>query len=458
MSDAEFQLFLVIAALATMVVAACSIQGIARVFLIAQAAYWGMSYVARPVVLLWVQPRPRFGDNIADPRLATIGYDHGIAMVLQPVVFGLWVYTLMVLAYVIWRRRRGTAEQPRPADPNFIPTLWVVYAIGLLGRAVSYVTGNTSSAGETQAASPLLSFVTLMAVMGSLGLIIFIRPASEKVTFLIIAGLTSMELLWTVVIESKTPILGAALAIAVRFSLTGWTRAKVTATGAIAILGIGAFGWLQSFKESATAKAESQILDSSYPDVVQPFLSILRRFDLLEAATDSYYLAGRPWISPGAALQNALQSLVPGQLLGTAKFHSGTAWARDVRGASVDMTRVSVSLAEGNINEGYVLGGYVGVIVAVTFTFLLLLAAVRALHARNMIFFVAVGLALTELPVLFERGILGSMEVLGKTLQVAVLIWIIYLFVGEYRRRNEKAPSTPESFRLVPDIAVQAKG
>lgn len=458
MTDAQIQLFLVIAALATMVVAALSIRGIARIFLLAQAAYWGMSYVARPVVLLWVQPRPRFGDNIADPRLATLGYDHGIAMVLQPVVFGLWVYTLLVVAYVIWRRRRGLTDPPRPADPDFIPTLWVAYGIGLLGRAASYVTGNTSSAGETHAASPLLSFVTLMAVMGSLGLIIFIRPASQKATFAIIGALTGMELMWTVIIESKTPILGAALAIAIRFSLTGWTRAKVTATGAIAVLGIGAFGWLQSFKESATAKAEARILDSSYPLTVQPFLSILRRFDLLEAATDSYYMAGRPWIAPATALQHALQSLVPSQLLGTTKFHSGTAWAREVRGASVDMSRVSVSLAEGNINEGYVLGGYVGVIVGVTFTFLLLLAAVRALHARNMIFFVAVGLALTELPVLFERGILGSMEVLGKTLQVAVLIWIIYLLVGEYRRRNERAPSAGESFRQVPDIAVKAKG
>ena len=278
---------------------------------------------------------------------------------------------------------------PSPCRPNLIPTLWTAYVIGLLGRAASYFTGTTSSAGEIQAENPFLQFVALMAAMGTLGLIIFIRPANGRVTVAVISALTAMELVWSVVTQSKTPILGAAFAIAVRFALIGWTRIRAAAVIAIALIGIGAFGWLQSFKGSYTARAQAHILDSYYPSAIQPFLSILRRFDLLAAATDSYYMGGRPWLSPGEVVQNAMLSLLPSQLLETPKFRSGIAWASEVRGASVDMTGVSVSLAEGNINEGFVLGGYPGVIVGVVFTFVLLLAAVRALHSRNMVVLVS---------------------------------------------------------------------
>src|SRR6476660_2136623 len=117
MNYPESQLLLVVGALATMTVAACYIHGLARVLLVVQAAQWSVSYVVRPVVLLWVQPKPRYGDSIADPRLAAIGYDHGIAMVLRPVAFGLWAYALLVVAYAVWTRRRGATVSPRPADP-----------------------------------------------------------------------------------------------------------------------------------------------------------------------------------------------------------------------------------------------------------------------------------------------------------------------------------------------------
>lgn len=114
MTGPGIELVLVGTALITIVVAAAYIRGVARVFLIAQAVYWALSYIARPLVLLAVQPRPRYADNIADPRLAAIGYDRGIAEVLQPVAFGLWVYAGAAVAYAIWARRRHPA--PRPTD------------------------------------------------------------------------------------------------------------------------------------------------------------------------------------------------------------------------------------------------------------------------------------------------------------------------------------------------------
>ncbi|WP_069160971.1 hypothetical protein [Nocardia altamirensis] len=447
---ATTEVLLIGLALATIVAAASTIPGVVRVFLIAQAAFWSLSYLARPIVLLWVQPEPHFGDNVPDPRLAQFGYDRGIALVLEHVVVGLWVYAGLVVAYAFWIRRHPPAAQPAlTSDPNFVPTLAAMYAVGLLGRAATVATGATGGAGDVESANPILSFVAILATIAALGLIIFVRPATTRLTVLIIGGLLLGELAWTAVVQSKTPIIGAALAIAIRFAILGWTKRKAVSVAAIGVLGVAAFGWLQSLKQTEYAKAEAAVTDSGYPPIVQPFLSILRRFDLLEAATDAYYHGPGFWLTPAEALRHAMLSLIPAQLLGTSKFQSGTAWAQDVRGASVDMTKVSVSLAEGNLNEGYVVGGYPGVVVCACFTFVLLLFWAKALYSR--LFPVAVlGLALTGASALFERGILGSMENLGKFLQAAVLAWLISLLVREYRRRAEPryAPAPPPAVSL----------
>ncbi|WP_040701468.1 hypothetical protein [Nocardia vinacea] len=424
-------------ALATLVVAAAWVPSVARVFIIAQAAFWSLSYVARPLVLLAVQPEPHYGDNVPDPRLAVLGYDRGIALVLHHVVFGLWVYAILIVGYAIWSRHHPVPRLPAmTGNPDFVPALVTIYVVGLLGRGASYASGSTGHAGDVDSANPILAFVSILATVAALGLIIFIRPARPRTTALLIGALLAGELVWTVVVESKTPILGAALAVAVRFAILGWTKAKMVGVLAIAVLGIGGFGWLQSFKTTEVGKAEAAMTSSAYPPSVRPFLSILRRFDLLEAATDAYYHGTGYWLTPAEEFRHAALSLIPTQLLGAPKFQSGTAWADDVRGASVDMTRVSVSLAEGNINEGYVIGGYTGIVVSVGFTFLLLLAWAKALYSRYFPM-VVLALALTGASSLFERGILGSMEALGKFLQAAVLATLIYLAVKEYRRRAE---------------------
>jgi hypothetical protein len=452
MIGAQTLLALAALALITTIVGAVHIGGIARVLIIGQVAYWSLSYIARPFVLLWVQPRVGFADNIADPRLAVMGYDQGVADVMKPVVFGLWAYAVIVVGYALWHRNRTETGGVRPASPDLVATLATVFFLGMIGRAAAYLTGTAGSAGDVESANAILSFVAALAAVGALGLIIFLRLPNRRLTVAVIGGLLCVELLWTVAVQSKTPILSAAMAIAIRFALSGWSRARVIGIGVISVVGISAFGWLQSLKQSESARSASAIIDAQYPPTVQPFLSLLRRFDLLESATDAYYMAGREWLSSGQVVRYGVESLVPAQLLPGEKFHSGTAWASQVRGTSVDMTTVSVSLADGNINEGFVLGGYTGVIVGVLFTFGLLLFGVRALQSRHVML-MAVGLSITAAPVLFERGILGSMEVVGKSLQLAVLLWGIDLLVREFRRRSSRsADAIPgiHTWRLTP--------
>ncbi|MGQ4601566.1 hypothetical protein [Nocardia sp. R6R-6] len=444
MLTANVPLLVIVAALATMVLAALLVSGVLRVLLIAQAVYWVMSYVARPVVLLIVRPEPRFGDSVADPRLAQLGYAAGIEAALRPVAFGLAVYALLILGYTLWARRSGRADRVAASagDRDLIATLWVLYALGTLARLASVAAGAAGSAGEVESASPILNLLTMPATLGAIGLIVFARPARNRTTLLVLGILILGELWWTTAIQSKTPILGAALAVAVRFALTGWTRDKLLGIGAVAVAGIAGFDWLQSLKSTPYLRAEAAAVDSAYPEPVRPFLSLLRRFDLLEAATDAYYTTPGSWLTPDEVIVHLARSLVPAQLLSGEKLHAGTAWASQVRGASVDMSQVSVSLAEGSIPEGYVLGGYAGVVIGVAVTAVVLIGWSRWLYARHLVP-VLFGIGMIEVPVVFERGMLGTAETFGKYLQVVVLAWLVRLAVGEWRRHRERTTAPP---------------
>lgn len=423
-------------ALVVILVAGLSVPGIAKVFFAGQFVYWTLAFIGRPLVLLVADPAPKFGDPIADPRLATMGYAYSIPHVMHFVTIGLWIDAAFVVGYAIWRR---TAGPPRYLErwrqnQNLLPTLTAMYLLGLGGRLASYATGSLTLAGEVSSANPYLDLIATLASLGAIGLIIYLRMTNTKLMALIIAGLFAVELIWGVITESKTPAISVALAIVIRFAMTGLSRRTVLAVVAGAIALLAGFGWLQSFKVSAADAAATSSVSTTYPASVRPFLSVIIRFDLFEASTDVYFMNGRPWISASQAVKNSLENFIPTQL-GVTKFQSGTAWAQQVRGSSVDMSGVSVSLAEGQLNEGFLLAGYPGIVVESALFLGLVALAARLLHSRRT-FNVVLGLVMVAVPVLFERGIMGVTETLGKGIQIAALAAILSLSIAVVRRRS----------------------
>jgi hypothetical protein len=431
------QLILIALALLALAALACLVPILVRVLLLAQAAYWALSFLLRPLVLLQVQPAPQFADSIADPRIAQLGYPYAVAHVLHPIAIGLWIYVAVVGAYAVWCRRHGRPSRSRNqgwrTNPHLVPTFAVAYVLGLLGRLASVATGSVGQAGDVTSSNPYLDIVAGMGSLGALGLIIYFRSPRRGLTSAVLLALLAGELVWGILAESKTPMLGAALAIAIRFALDGFTRRRLITVGAGAI-GVGlAFGWLQSFKVSSADQMASAAVESNYPEQIRPLLSIIGRFDLFAASTDVYYMNGRPWIDPVFAVRSMFTNLVPSQL-GVEKFQSGTQWAQQVRGSSVDMRNVSVSLAEGHINEGLILGGYLGVFGESIFVLGMAIGIASLLQSRYLVV-AAMGISLVAVPTLFERGALGISETLGKTVQYAVVAWVLYTLVVEWRKR-----------------------
>ena len=419
-------------------------RGIPRVLLVTQSIFWFLAYVPRPLLLLAVTPQPTFGDDLADPRLAVTGYDYNVAHVLAPVATGLWIYVALVAVFVVWQRMTPNGQRVlQQQSSTTVATLVAVWLGGAVVRAYSYLTGQAATAGQVTAGNPYLTFLTDAGAIGAIGVIVYLRLASPRLTVAVIACAMGGELVWGMAEQSKTPFIGAVLAMVVRLSATKLTRSRVMAIVAAGV-GVGAiFGWLQSFKVDAATEQATAGADAAYPAAIQPLLSIMRRFDLFAASTDSYFLDGRPYLSVHDVWTRILLNCIP-QQLGVEKIQSGTDWAHRVRGSSVDMANVSVSLAEGHLNEGYAVHGYLGVALESVFVIAMIAAVSMALTSRS-IPLIAIGLSFVSVPALFERGALGMSETLGKSLQQAALVSVLALAIWLMRELHaRRRPSEGE--------------
>ncbi|EFV14038.1 hypothetical protein [Segniliparus rugosus] len=430
-------------ALIVLVLLAVAAKGVARILLLTQVVYWGVAFVGRSVLLLKTTPEPSFGDNIADPRLKSIGYDYGIAHVLGTVEHSLWVYVALVAAFVVAQRLAGPAPDPLPRQSSLtMATLATIWGLGMLARAGAYLTGSISKAGEVHNANPYLDILSTLCSIGALGIILYFHSESWWTELAVIGFFTASQLIWGIAEESKSPFMGAVLALAVRYLSTGMSRAKLAGIGAGGFAVVSLFGWMQAMKSSerATTMVNSAGLtyNLSYPEPVRPYLSIFRRFDLLEAATDVYYMNGQSWKRPADIARSAVVNLVP-QQLGAVKVQSGPDWAQHVRGKSVDMSTISVSLAEGHLNEGYLMAGTSGVVLESLFVLGMIALVARCLRSRDNPVALTLGILFVSLPPLFERGVLGITETLGKSVQQCAIVGIIALSLWLCRELGERA-------------------
>src|SRR4051812_8706789 len=81
-------------------------RGVLGALLVAQAVYWTLGYVVRPLILLRFAPPPRIGDSIADSRLYDVGYPAALGAVLTPAAIGLTGYAVLMVGLA--RRSRRT--------------------------------------------------------------------------------------------------------------------------------------------------------------------------------------------------------------------------------------------------------------------------------------------------------------------------------------------------------------
>ncbi|HEY3438844.1 MAG TPA: hypothetical protein VGK35_14260 [Actinotalea sp.] len=419
MTTAALMIGLTAAALTVGVVRGARHRSIFGAVVALQCAYWGASYVVRPLILLLVQPQPRLGDPVADPRMAELGYENVLAGVLGVVAVGVCVY--VVAATLVLRRSTASAETTgRPVSASAGAALIV---LGWLARLASIALH-----------APVFATLALLGSIGTGVLILWHLHRLSRGTMLLAGSvLVVSELLWSLASASKAPVFACGLFVLVVVLRQGVTRRSATRAALVGVGLVLAFPLIQASKAALGMLVQTPAATASYPAALHGLMPFVRRFDLVSAVTDAYLAGPASWMSPVEAVHRAAAALVPSQLQLDKGDNTGALWAVEVRAVTVPGSNTGVHLAEGPIAEGYVIGGLQGVILES-----LLLLALTALVAwrltRGGRFGVLFALAMTCQPFLFERGVLGAAEGLGKALQVSAVAVVLVSIVSLLQR------------------------
>lgn len=396
-----------------LVVIGLKTRGILGALLLVQAGYWILSFVIRPLVLLAVEPKSRFGDPIADSRLAASGYSIGLVDVLTPVLVGLFTYTV----FMAFAANRAQGWKVRVAlDP--VP-LYVLLGVGWLFRV-------------GQLASPDSSLLITFSFIGSVaagGLILLTekRPSTK-----LILALAATEFAWSYLSAVKAPIFAVVLWIAIRQIVD---NRKFPIKPVLGLIGLAAISFvaIQNAKIAIGRLDDDSLIERFYPPFLQPLLPVITRFDLLNAATDAGYAGKNVWMSPGEALTIVLQAFVPQQISGVDKgVNIGRLWGSEVSKLSNPAVTGETFLAQNPAAEGWVISGWTGVIVECLIVAVVVIGVAYFLHSQVR-YLALLGLAMTSQPYIFERGVLGIAEGAGKSLQIALIATVV---IAVFRRRT----------------------
>ena len=226
------------------------------------------------------------------------------------------------------------------------------------------------------------------------------------------------EFYWSIASASKAPNLACVLWIVMKQFSDGrmtWRNFTFVAVG-----GVASFLVVQEVKVDHGILTSNDSFGQAYPVLLRPLLYLVRRFDHLSALGDAYFAGVGRWLTLPEVGRTLLTSLVPQQMLRDKGANIGIRWANEVRAYSVPNSNTGVHLAEGPIAEGYLLGGSVGIIIESVVLALVALLVLRCL-CRESRYLRLLGLAITTQPTLFERGLLGVGEGIGKSVQVALI-------------------------------------
>lgn len=396
--------------------------GVLGALLMVQSAYWSIGYVLRPAVLLVVQPASALGDPLADPRLAVGAYGE-IATVLQVPLVGVAVYLVAATLLVRWARGR-LVRSIAPRVEIRLGHALTLLAVGWGFRFVDIAVGSNL----TQTLAGLASMAVGAAVL-----------FSPNVSRLPVLGvLVVSEAAWSILEASKTPAMALLLWVIIRLLMEGITRRTVLLMVPLGVAGLTGFFLVQNLKVEQGQLTSPDTYSAAYPAWIQPLLPLVARFDSLQASTDARFAGPASWITPGSAFEQFATSLVPQFLLSDPKPLAGAQWGEEVRRISLNYAP-GANLAEGVFSEGWVIAGWYGVVAGPILLALAVLFTAWCLTS-GVTFLAFLGLALTSVPLLFERGVLAFGEGVGKGLQVAliaaVLLWILRLETPEVKARR----------------------
>lgn len=425
-SEAVMLLTAAAATLAAQVAFAMRVRGALGGLMLMLALYWAIGYVARPIVLLWLEPRPRIDDSLPDYRIS-VDYSAGISTVLEKAVPSF----LLLLGIVLALQRLAGPTTSAPSRTRIrTDHLFVLMAIGWLARTYTFLFEGSPSLADIATRSTIVNTITILsAVAAGLILVTVDRLSPSLIIFLILS-----ESAWALMSASKAPAMALLVFVTIRIFTRG-ERIRIGAAAAFVGLLLGLFLAVTRVKTAVGLLSPTESAQSRYPGLVQFFYPILDRFDAFKRNVDAAFAEPYSYFSAGEVFTRFWQTLLPQQILGGKLPSSGTSWGSTIVPQS-EGSRSFASLAEGPVAEGWVLAGWVGILFEIVALAVAIIIVARLYQRARTTFAIAFAVSMTAQPYLFERGILGISEGAGKSLQLALIAALVMTLLGGSGRRG----------------------
>ena len=398
-----------------------------KVVIFVISIYFFIGYILRSLVLLLINPIPRFGDSVADRRLFEFtNYDQQLFSIHLIVITGLVGALIGNIAYhfIVKNKKVRISLHPNP-------TLHMILLVaGIICVFLS----------EGIFRNPITITLSLIVIPSALLLLRdFQGTVSKKISRNLSVIGFALALFLSVIQSSKAPFFGFVVGfllimekkIAFRFTIKNFfVYLALVSSGSFIFL------WLQSIKSSGFLGV-SRTIGYDYFGEWHGLYLIVQRFDLIKALTDAKFAENQTFLTPVSMLNFVFKGL---QWNWNSKEQTfGQLWAANISSISdPGNLRSGTALSTGFIPEGWLIGGYLGTfIVSILFIFVTCFLTSNIL--RNETFF-AFGITLICNNIFFERGLVGLAEGTALGSKVVAIFAVAGLVSRSAGRGNSSAP------------------
>lgn len=327
-----------------------STRPIARAIIQAQAVFWFLAFIYRPLYLLINQPtNPIY---LGDIRLVSLGYEEVLTPVLSIIAVGQLVFlaTLLMLRSRISTAKTPLEETKTGLKSEVVSAGFFTWIVGFALYLASFVLSSASS--------PIFF---LAACSGAGILLVFYQRNPRPISALVMPLVFVTCVVLGIISASKAPVLAALLAIFIRSLRANSSKLNSRKFFAYVAGTLGTFLVIQPIKGINTFFLVSEGSTDIGKLISSTQISILERFDGAIAVVDAYVAGQGSWLSISGYLNRMLQMSLPRSLFGLGTDSPGQLWALEVRAQSNPIQR-GVSLAVGPSADGYIILGWIGVI------------------------------------------------------------------------------------------------
>lgn len=410
------------------------------------ATYGLVAFGARGLYLAVAEPKPMFNDRMPIPALYEYGYDAGVSRILwlQTASLATIAAVVWLLSKVVFNRRDGlmgdSTRRARLSAPLAFGVL-VIYLVGWVFRIINFGT-NAQAHSLSNVSAPLAKVEDLALLAPAFILLSTDWWRRRSFGRRVLAFIVPCEVGWVLLANTKAPAVALVVAAYLgspdlRSYTSQVSHRRVLALASCCALVL--FSIIDGAREPrfSTMDRTDALLVVARDLVLSPgefagltARRLLVRFDGLDAASLAYLSPSARYMDVWEAGRRATELAVPSTLTGEAKETPGGLWARRMAG-----TKNVVSLAEGIAPEGYAVGGFrylllwSGLLGTVSVLGVLTLMRSRPFSVVRL---VACGFVAS--PALYERGLLGIIELAATALQLGAVAWLILSTVSTLRK------------------------